>query len=703
MTEEFILLAGDLTIDNENSNTLLEGNITIENDDNNVLLEGDLNIDRDNTDISLEGNLDISNEEFGYELQSQLTVENKVLNTLLEVDANIESENYDLDIDSSINVVLPYTHYLDGTTNIEGNEFIKNIPSSIEAVQALVKYIGVITGYIDVTKELVRKDIYSTLKATRVEGVVTYIGHITGNISIEDQDFGDEDFYIPSSLDVPKVSFNRIINAALFVDYDKLNKIINGTVDIDRETYNELLEGTFYYEMGNTYVDIVSTLNAVETSMTDLDGSVDIQLEEFNHEFESSIEVKDVFISADLFDGSVTMDDYAYKSKDLWVNFEYTRELFNPEDESNVLTGKISLYAWNTKYDINSRLRVPCHRILYTFLSKLKAVRGINYDILSGMTVSGDHVYDLDAEVNLEYQDFEDEALLEGKLTIEPHDWIDLVTILHLDKTDTRRDIESSMFVVNPVDKEFASTITVKNPYRRYNKDIFSSIMRVGNEYTMSFESSMDVEAALQDTVDIVSSMEVTNSLMPGRVVFFVDPLWQYEPYVLKNAVSTFFERIYLTTYLTVVYGGSPRANWDIKHFCGVYRIADNRQIEVPFDFYPGNPLASKNSMVRFVHRMFMFKPHDPHKQVDNVFVFSNNPYAHNSTYLNPLFEACDRYRIPITVITSRGEFVGTDPASGRYINRTTVDHNLPLDAQPHWQYGAGTKHRDIYDDRPVV
>jgi hypothetical protein len=108
--------------------------------------------------------------------------------------------------------------------------------------------------------------------------------------------------------------------------------------------------------------------------------------------------------------------------------------------------------------------------------------------------------------------------------------------------------------------------------------------------------------------------------------------------------------------------------------------------------------------MYRFINELFHFTPKDRIRSVDKVFVFSNNTYTHNSTYLSPLYKVCADYHIPITVITSKGEFTGTDPSSPtRFIARNPIDPNIPMDRQPHWVYGAGTKHRDIFDDHPIV
>ena len=160
------------------------------------------------------------------------------------------------------------------------------------------------------------------------------------------------------------------------------------------------------------------------------------------------------------------VNQYIEKNKDLWANMQYISMPYT-SDESNTLTGKVTINNWISRFDINSRLKVPCHRILYTFLSKMKVVYGTNYDILSTMNISADHTYDIDADVNLEYSDYDNDQLLEGNVHMEPHTWVDIDSDVYLDKTDTRRDFDSTMFIVQPVDKEITSTLTVKNPYRR--------------------------------------------------------------------------------------------------------------------------------------------------------------------------------------------------------------------------------------------
>lgn len=197
--------------------------------------------------------------------------------------------------------------------------------------------------------------------------------------------------------------------------------------------------------------------------------------------------------------------------------------------------------------------------------------------------------------------------------------------------------------------------------------------------------------------------LKVDNTKYAGNVGIFVDPLWSYDVFVLKNAVSTFLDRLINKERITLVFGGSPRANWDIRKFASVYRLEPDQVREIPFSYYPGNPMYNRNQMEVFTRALFTFSEDDTLKRVNKVFIFSNNPYTHSSTYLGPLIDACDRYRIPLAVITDKGDVQGSDPASGRYISRRQVDPNYPMEHQPHWMWGNGTKHRDIFDDHAIV
>ena len=271
---------------------------------------------------------------------------------------------------------------------------------------------------------------------------------------------------------------------------------------------------------------------------------------------------------------------------------------------------------------------------------------------------------------------------------------------------DTRRDIESSINIINGYILDIDSSINIfQNKYRVY-KDLPSFIEVSSDHSSINIDllSQVSINGLPEVNTDNISSLEVTDNLPECRIGIFTDPIWNYEPFTLKNSVSTLLDRYFLDYKITLIYSGSPRANWDIKHFAGVYRIPPHRSIEVPFNWVPANPLLNKDSMIRFIRVLFEYdRKNNKMVKIDKVIIFSNNPYAHNSTYINPLIRACTDHNIPFTVITSKGDILGSDPASGRLITRQTLDPNMPIDQQPHWGIGMGSKHRDVFDDHKII
>ena len=534
-----------------------------------------------------------------------------------------------------------------------------------------------------------------------IDPVVTYQADIVGLINLGSTRIDDDDIGFPAELKVDDILFNDesgSINGYLQLGSDVSIRDIESTIRVAKvENDYDILYGYLDYQKEFLDVDIPSTMFVRVQDDHFIDGTVDIEYDEAIRDIHSVIEVKDIYFDKDAIDGNCSIFKTGYS-----INLTNGRFIYEESESENFLDGSVIINAYRSWFDVNCRINVPSHKILYSFFSKMKVVNECTIDIQSEITVVNDQLYDILGELNLEAGSYDD-LILEGNMNLPPYYYCDIQSTVNMDPIFTRRDFDCYLYATTPVNTDIEFTMNVVTPYTKLTQDIESTI-NVGNLLNIDIPSQITSLAAVKTNNEFISRIRVTNDLMPARVGIFVDPVWSYEPFVLKNAISTFFDRIMSKAEVSIVFGGSPRANWDIRHFADVYRIPKYHQHEVPFNFIPTHPLSNRDSMYRYINALFTFPPHSRIKSVDRVFVFSNNTYTHNSTYLSPLYKVCADYHIPLTVITSKGEFTGTDPASpSRFISRNPIDPNIPMDRQPHWTYGAGTKHRDIFDDHPIV
>ena len=525
--------------------------------------------------------------------------------------------------------------------------------------------------------------------------VIGYSSTFVGYFKINKDDMIDD---LPSSLVVPKIDVETDLSGLVALsktDLESRYADIVGISKLEEEDISNDIIGSFEYIAQDYILDLDSIISIAYGIDTGIEGTVSIETDSTIEDLDSVLEVKEIDIYEDI-EATANIDPFSHESS-LGSLFTYEQV-----ETDTYIEGTFDIETLNYTYIVNSRLMIPYHVLRYSIWSKLKSVYGLDTYIDSKIDVINDQIYELNGKVQLDYAAEEAEIQISAELPPFILSYLD--GVVELEGVNTRRDIESYMYAANRSDSDIESKINVcccKPDFYSTNVDIATSLC-VGNYYEDMFISKLKVQPAIHYIKDLQSKLTVIENTDIGRIAIFVDPLWRYEPFVLKNAVSTLLDRIMLKERVTLVYGGSPRANYDIKKYASIYRILKSRTIEVPFEFIPGHPLANRGQMNRFVETLFSFLPNEEFKIVNKVFIFSDNPYAHNSTYLTPLFSACNLYHIPITVITSKGDHRSSGLANF-YDSRNEPNTAYPIENQPHWVWGAGSKHRDIYNSDDIV
>lgn len=536
---------------------------------------------------------------------------------------------------------------------------------------------------------------------------ITYTGDLTGYIIMGKIEREDGFYNFDGRINVESTIYGR--------------NILPGSVDIDKE-YTETsfdaitsLPGTHFESTLYSYVnyikqdkniDIPSQINVIYSYNKDLEGSLYILETQYNHSLLTTLFVPEFPV-----DNLPDIDSTVNLPKRPVENDIYAAMAFEPRTYNNkdaTINGTVWIPKWKSSNDIPSRMWVPWYGLEYTINSTIQVEYGLNYYLNSKIDVTNDQIYDIDGTTTLSLSTYENNEL-EGTVELPPFQYKDIEGNVTLDPTYTFHELAGIIQVVPPFDTDLECSMYVTSDYTRKSCDI-TSFVKIGKEESTDIISSIQVNPAAQQPYDLLSSVFVSNELSPTRVGIFVDPLWKYEPFILKNTISTFLDRIYSKSFITLVYSGSPRANWDIKHFANIYRIPPYRSIEVPFDFLPGNPMMNRDQMIRYINMLFRFGPNDEYRTVDKIFLFSDNPYTHNASYLGPLLALSERYNIPVTIINSQGEFSGVDPTG--YINRP-IGPNACHPHRPYppcgvpghhqWQMNPDSKHRNIFDDDEIV
>ena len=142
-----------------------------------------------------------------------------------------------------------------------------------------------------------------------------------------------------------------------------------------------------------------------------------------------------------------------------------------------------------------------------------------------------------------------------------------------------------------------------------------------------------------------------------GRVAIVVDPLWRYEPYVVTRTLTTFFERYYRRMNLEVIYGGSPRSDFDVEKIAHMYGVDYDHMHKSPLESDFRNPAAMRHCIGDFLCALENFHPYSNTSKLDRVFIFMDNNIAYRASAIYPIIKLCKQNNIPCVLIHSDGQY----------------------------------------------
>lgn len=513
----------------------------------------------------------------------------------------------------------------------------------------------------------------------------------TGSLRVDSYYIDDKE-PIDIDAEVELQGFQEEKNLLGFFDYlseDGFYKDIKGQTDIHSEDFEYELESQVSIPWDFSQ-DLV------------LNGSVDVQLLEYTpyqreNEIRCSVTVNKICEHKDLYG---TVDTWAFPvSEDIIkdVEFQYL-EQYRCKD----IDCTTNLDAKLREAYLYGCTRIMCEYYRYSLYSKIHVVPRVDKDFYCSITVDS-YYTDLYGDLNVfpNYRQFD---ILRCACHMDEYLVRTIYGYFTLDHTYTVRDIYCSIGIVGGSNTDLPCAISVVQPNYLYNYDLPCKI-------TNGYPSRYDIYSSIlvlgcknivhKDFPCKVIAKNNYPALPSTRIVIAVDPLWVYDPYVLKNSLHTFFSRSYLKYNFEIVFGGSPRSDWDIVHIAHMYGVHYRDMYNVPIVYDPCHPSKSQDSIDHFIYHMFKFDQDSPVQSIGRVFLFADAIRFNNISALRKIEYLCRQKHIPCVVIHSDGNYDESDMCRCDYDKNSYDMHMDQVSKHPYHYH----KHHDPHfnPDKPCL
>lgn len=454
-------------------------------------------------------------------------------------------------------------------------------------------------------------------------------------------------------IEVPKIEFIQIHDSSSEID----NKV---NLELSKNKFD--IDNTVHLDVSPIQIEEIDIENRCNLIISDYK----------NIDISSFLSVPDKFESDEVeIINSVKIDNEKFESKNAQISnrvfLQYDRSntyidnilmvgnrraksdikcrvAYNSENESKEINCKVNLFKFVQDLSWNNTIKVPGYRGIYTFPCEINVQNGKNYYLNSTITVINDTIYDIDCNTNMEYDKSEND--IDFTLNLVPIIREDIENSLFIKQFNTRREIDCIVNNIGNTIFEFGSIINVEEPAiepSELNKE-FNCDLITGFNDIIDIESTMEVVVPVNLDYDIDFTLKV---LPKARIGILVDPLWNYDPFVLKSSLLTLFDKYFEKMSLTIFYGGNKRSDWDIEHLGYIYKY---NLVKIPLLLNKMKLKESIDSLDHFMYHLF-------EEKVDKIFIFVDNHMLIKSSIFRPLVDICINNKIPLTLISSSGEY----------------------------------------------
>ena len=466
---------------------------------------------------------------------------------------------------------------------------------------------------------------------------------------------------IDSKIKLEKAKISSDINNKVSFDISvvPVNKDINNTCSLVKSThiheFNLTLTVPTKYNPGNPDQPGGQPPGPGGTQNNEINNTVKIEKDKFEDN-KSSINNK-VFLKYDRI--KTELDNTVKIEKDNTNSDIDCTTKYEIDKTTNDIDCKITLFNYIHEISWNNVIKVPSYRGIYTIPCEIKVVNGKEYCFDACIKVINNAISDLDCTTKIEKETKESEIDSTVKLIPTINEFIS--NSVSLKKINTRREIDCSVNSIGSIATDFTSSIIVEPPKivpKELNEE-FKCNMITGYSETYYIEANMEVVVPTKLNIDLDFTLTV---LPKARIGILVDPLWDYEPFVLKSSLLTLFDKYFQKVSLSIVYGGNKRSDWDIEHLGYVYKY---HLIKVPVCLNKLKRQETMESIQHFIHHLFEDK-------VDKIFIFMNDFTFARSSVFKPLIDLCIMNKnIPLTLINSAGEYLNFNDYYQEISNRS--------------------------------
>ena len=529
----------------------------------------------------------------------------------------------------------------------------------------------------------------------------------------------DETDYSSGNMLFTTLNYNRsnYSKELLYISFNLENDNIENIdlpieLDLDNEESNN---DSLYMDMNISKLEyrmwfLYTTLNYIkEYTKTDLPIDMNIPRNIYNDDLlDIDIEYKKSYIENHLLEMRLDIDKEYYTSEDniFTLDLDYT--------ESNIenidLPIELDLKPYDMISDIVFRFKVIKRELVYSIFMKIDVPRRTKKDIYMNLLVDNTQIvtHDLECELELdviryndyilsnkkEFDKYYDDLLersthhidryvwppnhnftdtninntviltkpsyppniMECDLELEPNVGVDLPCEFEIESIYTRREIDFSIDTLAYTKLDIPITIDITEETKEYTEDILCITFSYGDySYTdipITIETNQPIRPIIHTNIK-----DPHNKIYDSRIVIAVSPTWHYDAFVFKNCLVTFLDRYYNRNHrFNFVFGGNPRADYDIINLCLNYRIPKKalHPVRIHFDFKdPGNNQYNINY---FIDHMFRFEPHE-NPYISRVFLFIPQPLFYYNDPLAKIAQVCKSLNISCVGINDGGEY----------------------------------------------
>ena len=411
----------------------------------------------------------------------------------------------------------------------------------------------------------------------------------------------------------------------------------------DNKTYN-LLKGSLTIPKGklsDNGIEIIDgSLNIKkELSKTELNGYIKYDKEEKVIDLFSKCSLERNDVVEELLDGNVTLE--------------------NQNVDIELLSGSINITDYYSAMDFPCRIKVNKQKFVHSIFARIDVPPNKEVEIPCTIEVDGNNYFKqvvLEGSIKILKEDLSVD-LMRGYTTLLPTIHTDIDCSAKVNPIYTRREFNANINVVHNSSLEIPAKIEVTPPADYwYWQEILKCFIAVGSKFDHDISSSIEVKQ--DDSIRIHSTLPKQlyhHSIPKARIAIVVSPTWRYEAFVFKSCLVTFLDRYYGKVDLDIVFGGNPRADFDIINLAANYHIKKENLLRVPIitDFHDRSKM--QESVDHFIRHMIFSKTKNSH--LARVFIFMNQPSWYYNDPVGKIAQFCKDNEISCVCINSGGEY----------------------------------------------